>query len=126
MLYCLKACCYIFDIYFFVLGRDRWFTVYICFKEIFFFNFSYKLYKACVRYFYQIFIFSPIVFISSKKPFSFSRYSSFCNFCPSFPHFPVQRRKESRIIYEVMNWLVDVIFGVTQKLLYIKSSDLVR
>ena len=28
------------------------------------------------------------VFISSKKLFSFSRYSNFCNFFPSFPHFP--------------------------------------
>ena len=27
-------------------------------------------------------------FISSKKLFSFSRYSDFCNFFPSFPHFP--------------------------------------
>ena len=27
-------------------------------------------------------------FISSKKLFSFSRYSIFCNFSPSFPHFP--------------------------------------
>ena len=27
-------------------------------------------------------------FISSKKLFSFSRYSHFCNFFPSFPHFP--------------------------------------
>ena len=47
--------------------------------------------------FYQIFLFSPNdsssktmknVFISSKKLFSFSRYSNFCNFFPSFPHFP--------------------------------------
>ena len=27
-------------------------------------------------------------FISSKKLFSFSRYSSFCSFFPPFPHFP--------------------------------------
>ena len=27
-------------------------------------------------------------FISSKKLFSFSRYSSFCNFSSSLPHFP--------------------------------------
>ena len=49
--------------------------------------------KAC----YQIFIFHQIIalqklrkvfFISSKKLFSFSRYSNFCNFFLSFSHFP--------------------------------------
>ena len=30
-------------------------------------------------------------FISSKKLFSFSRYSSFCNFFPSFPLSPARR-----------------------------------
>ena len=30
-------------IYLFVLGRDRFFTVYVCFKETLFFNFLYKL-----------------------------------------------------------------------------------
>ena len=53
--------------------------------------------KACVRYFYQIFISSPNdspletmknVFISSKKLFSFLRYSNFCNFFLHIPHFP--------------------------------------
>ena len=45
------------------------------------------LFKACVLYFYQIFIFNQMIalpklwkmfFISSKKLFSFSRYSNFC------------------------------------------------
>ena len=54
-------------------------------------------FKACVAIFYQISIFSPNdsplktmknVFISSKKHFSFLRYSKFCDFFPSFPHFP--------------------------------------
>ena len=31
--YCLKTSCYIFDLYLFVLERDRFFTIYICFKE---------------------------------------------------------------------------------------------
>ena len=44
-LYCLKTYCYKFDPYFFVLGRDRFFTVYICFKESLNFNFSYKLFN---------------------------------------------------------------------------------
>ena len=35
-------------IYLFVLGRDRFFTVYICFIETPFFNFSYKIFN---RYF---------------------------------------------------------------------------
>ena len=53
-----------------------------------------NLLKACVRYFHQIFIFHQMIalqklwkmlFISSKKLFSFSRYSIFCIFVlPSF------------------------------------------
>ena len=43
ILYCLKTYCYTFDIYLFVLGRDRYFTAYICSKESLFFNFLYKL-----------------------------------------------------------------------------------
>ena len=45
ILYCLKTYCYKFDLYFFGLGRGRFFTVYICFKETLFFNFSYKLFN---------------------------------------------------------------------------------
>ena len=53
--------------------------------------------KLVSAIFYQILIFSPSdspwktmnnVFISSKKLFSFSRHSNFCNFCSSFPHLP--------------------------------------
>ena len=32
-------------IYLFVLGRDKFFTFYICFKQTFFFNFSYILFN---------------------------------------------------------------------------------
>ena len=32
-------------IYLFVLGSDRFFTVYVCFKETLFSNFSYKLFN---------------------------------------------------------------------------------
>ena len=55
-----------------------------------------KVLKLVSTIFYQIFIFSPndnhsktmkMFFISSKKLFSFSRYSHFCIFFPSFPHF---------------------------------------
>ena len=52
--------------------------------------------KACVRYFLSNFFHQMIplqklwkmFFISSKKLFSFSRYSDFCIFSSSFPHFP--------------------------------------
>ena len=52
--------------------------------------------------FYQIFIFSQndsplklwkMFFISSKKFFSFSRYSNFCIFFPSFHNFQIQKDK---------------------------------
>ena len=54
------------------------------------------LLKLVSAIFYQIFIFSPNdsplktmkKLFSSKKLFSFSRYSNFCIFSPSFPHFP--------------------------------------
>ena len=35
--YSLKTYSYRFDLYLFVFGRDRFFTVYICFKETLFF-----------------------------------------------------------------------------------------
>ena len=69
-----------------------------------------KLVSAII---YQIFIFSPfdsplklwkMLFISSKKLFSLSRYSNFCDFLPSFPHFP-DSKGQMEIIYDVMNWL---------------------
>ena len=44
ILYCLKTCC-IFDLYLFGLGRDRFFTVNIYFKETLCSDFSYKLLK---------------------------------------------------------------------------------
>ena len=74
--------------------------------------------KACVRYFFSNFYFSPndilqklwkMFFISSKKPFSFSRYSSFC--ISTFPSFlPVSHcfRGWSKInlkVYDVINHL---------------------
>ena len=58
---------------------------------------KFKCLKLASAISYQIFIFlrndSPLktvkmLFISSKKLFSFSRYSNLCNFSSSFPHFP--------------------------------------
>ena len=55
---------------------------------------TFGVFKVCVRYFYQIFIFQQMIalqklckmfFISSEKPFSFSRYSNFSiSVFPSF------------------------------------------
>ena len=53
ILYCLKSCCYIFDFYLFVLGRERFLTAYICLKETWFFSFSY-ISKYCLCFYYKI------------------------------------------------------------------------
>ena len=37
----------------FVCGRDRYFTVCICFKETLFFNFSYKLFLKIMKKLYM-------------------------------------------------------------------------
>ena len=73
-----------------------------------------------------------IFFISSKQLFSFSRYSNFYNFFPCFPHFPDSKGQIIYMswIYVMMSWtglhkFEDVIFGITQKLLYITSSNLI-
>ena len=39
ILYCLKTYWYIFDLYLFVVGRNRFFTADICFKETLFFKY---------------------------------------------------------------------------------------
>ena len=62
-------------------------------------------------------------FISSKKLFSFSRYSNFCIFFPFFPHFP-DTKGQMEVEQFMMSWtdlhkFAGSIFGVTQKLLYI-------
>ena len=71
--------------------------------------------KLVSAIFYQIFIFSPndsplktvknIFFISSKKLFSFSRYSNlwFFTFPSTLSRF--KRKNRSGIIYDVMIWL---------------------
>ena len=64
-------------------------------------------------------------FISSKKLFSFSRYSNFCDFFPSFPHFP-DSEGQMEVEQFMMSWIglhkfADVIFAITQKPLYISS-----
>ena len=69
-------------------------------------------------------------FISSKKPFSFSRYSNFCIFLSSFPHFP-DLKGQMEVEQFMMSWIglhkfADAIFGITQKPLYIVSSNLIK
>ena len=70
--------------------------------------------KACVCYFSSNFYFFTmksvglwkVFLISSKKLFSFSRYSNFCIFRTSFPHFAgTKKTNVSGIIYDVMNWI---------------------
>ena len=69
-------------------------------------------------------------FTWSKKLFSFSKYSNFCNFFPSFPQF-LDSKGEMEVEYFMilsthLHKFADVIFGITEKLLYIASSNLVR
>ena len=92
--------------------------------------------KLVSAIFYQIFIFSPndspsklwkMFFASSKKLFSFSRYSNFCILFPSFPHFPGSKSTNG----SMMSWIglhkfEDLIFGITQTPFYITPSNLVR
>ena len=94
-----------------------------------------KLKLACAI-FYQSFIFSPnddlqklwkMFFIASKKPFSFSRYSNFCNFPPPFPHFQDSKDKwKFMMSWTGLHKFTGVIFGITQKLRYIIPSNMVR
>ena len=89
--------------------------------------------KLVSAIFHQIFIFSLNDNPSkTEKYFLFHLQSSFCSrdiqFFVIFPLSKLcgfKRAKGSGIIYEVMNWL-DIIFGITQKLLYITSSNWIR
>ena len=68
-------------------------VIHRCTMSRLFRNEALKLVSAI---FYQTFFSSndrpsktiKMFFISSKKLFSFLRYSDFCDFFPSFPHFP--------------------------------------
>ena len=91
--------------------------------------------KGCVSYFHQILFFHQMIalyklwkmlFISSKKLFSFTRYLNFCNFSPSFPRFSDLKGK-MKVSQFMTSWtdlhkLSDVIFGITQKPLYITET----
>ena len=58
--------------------------------------------SLCLLFFIKFLFFHQIMaleklqmfFISSKKFFSFLRYSNFCNFFPSFPSFQIQNGKQ--------------------------------
>ena len=57
-------------------------------------------------------------FISSKKLFSFSRYSNFSSVFASFPHFPDSKRQievEQFMSRIDLHKFADVIFGINQK-----------
>ena len=70
-----------------------------------------------------------MLFNSSKKLFLFLRHSNFCNFFPSFPNFPDskgQMKAEWFMIWWTgLHKLAYVIFEITQKPLYITSSNLI-
>ena len=115
ILYCLKTYCYISIwplIYLLALGRDRFCTVYICFKKTYFsiFHTNYLInispyhrtyLKLVSATFHNFFIFNQMTalqklwkmfFISSKKFFLFLKYSNFCisvfsSFSPCQPLF---------------------------------------
>ena len=88
--------------------------------------------SSCVRYFlfsHQIIVLQKLwkmLLISSNKLFSFSRYSNFCNFFPSFPHFPDSKGQMKVEQYIGFHEAKDLIFGITQKPLYITLLHLVR
>ena len=67
IMYCLKTYCNKFDLsfFFFVLVRDRFFTVYICFKEALFFSSpqSNCQFRVSVRKWAIIVIYMYVIFI---------------------------------------------------------------
>ena len=72
-------------------NSSKWITFSISFMK--------KQFKACVCYFlffHQMITFEKLwkmLFILSKKLFSFLRYSDFCEFFLSFPDFLIQKNK---------------------------------
>ena len=96
--------------------------------------------KASVRYFFIKVLFFyqmialqtlwKIFFISSKKLFLFLRYSNFLFYVFFIPFYTIPTQK-NKWKWCMMSWIglqkfVDVIFGITQKPLYIIPSNLVR
>ena len=70
-----------------------------------------------------------MLFISSRKLFLFLRYINFCNFPVYFPIF-LDSNGQMKVEYSMKSWtglhkLVDVIFWITQKQLYL-IPNLVR
>ena len=95
--------------------------------------------KTCVRYFLSNFYFLTnlqpfknyeIYFLFHLKTFFRSQDIQFFVISPFFPHFPNLKRQmevESCMMSQVdLHKFADVIFGITQKPLYITSSTLVR
>ena len=87
--------------------------------------------KACLCYFYNLSKESiskmmKEAFYFIKKLFLLWRYSSFCDFSASFPYFPDSKGqiKLKWLLWICLHKLAKVVFGITQKPLYIKSSTL--
>ena len=64
-------------------------------------------------------------FISSKKLLFFSRYPHFCKFFLSIPTFQIEKDKW-KWWWIGLHWFADLVFRITQKPLYITSSNWVK
>ena len=118
----------------------------VCDKHLFIWRFNSKLWRVLLSFqscslklvsaiFYQTYTFSsndsPLktmknAFYFIKKLFSFSRYSNFCNFFPSFLQFQIQKDLGLMMSSIGLYKVAAVIFAISQKLLYITSTNLVR
>ena len=90
-----------------------------------------KLVSAIFHFFLQMTLKTmKKIFFSYKKIFLFPRYSKSCNFFAFFPQFPVLKGQIKGGLFTMsrigLHKLTDVIFGITEKHLYITSSKLIR
>ena len=93
--------CYFFPKIVFIVSLYSWcFFLYLGFIHLE--ENNQEVWSLCPLFFINFLFFTKwkpfknyeyMFFISSKKLFSFSRYSSLCNFFPSFPHFPDSKGK---------------------------------
>ena len=89
--------------------------------------------KACVNYFLScikfLFFHQMIALYFIKKLFFFSRYSSFCSF--SRPFYFADSKGQMEMDLFMTSWIglhkfADVIFGITERPLYVMLSNWVR
>ena len=120
-----------------------WKASFPCFLDTVIFLFAvlfYKSWSLCLLFFIKFLFFHQMnmknenyekcFLFHQKKPFSFLRYINFCTVSPLFRQFP-DSKEQMEVEYIMMSSIdlhkfADVIFGISQKLLYITSSNLVR